>query len=466
MPINSIAAKNLTLSLAQGGKSRRSFMAGLVAATAATAVGIPRFASAQTPAQTVFTNAALFDGLGLNLRQGVSVLVEGDRIAAIAEGSIAAPEGASIIDCAGRTLMPGMIDCHTHLFMTGASQAELAAPDQTFDSLNAIAAKEAELMVLRGFTSARDVGGPVFKLKRMIDSGEVVGPRIYPSGAMISQTSGHGDFRTPAERSRRFGGTTSAGELLGIAFIADGRDEVLTAVRENLRAGASQIKVMAGGGAASAYDPLDVAQYTFDELLAAVQAADDWGTYVCTHAYTTKAVRRCIEAGVKCIEHGQLLEEDTIKMLADAGAYLSLQVLSPAPPTQTPDVIKKKQMVIDGTDTAFTFARKHNVKLAYGSDYLFSPQQNVAQGADVVKLLQWFTPAETLKLVTSGNAELLALSGPRNPYDGKLGVIEEGAFADMLLVDGDPTTQLDLIADPEANFKIIMKGGQVLKNTV
>jgi imidazolonepropionase-like amidohydrolase len=447
--------------------SRRRFIAGVSALAAAGALGLPRIARAQVAdAPTVFSNVALFDGTGNALRSGMNVLIQGDKIADIVEGAMAAPEGATVIDGAGRTLMPGMIDCHTHLFMTGASQAEMMSPEQTFDSLNAIAVREAELMLLRGFTSVRDVGGPVMRLKQMIDSGEAIGPRIYPSGAMISQTSGHGDFRSLTERSRRFGGVPSVGELLGVAFIADGRDEVLTAVRESLRAGASQIKLLAGGGAASAYDPLDVAQYTPDEILAAVQAADDWGTYVTAHAYTVKAVRRCMEAGVKSIEHGQLLDEETIKLMADMGIYLSLQVLSPAPPTQTPDVIKKKQMVVDGTDAAFTYARKHNVKLAYGSDYLFNPKQNLAQGADVVKLLQWFNPSETLALVMARNADMLALSGPRNPYDGKLGVIEKDAFADMLLVDGDPTTTLDLIADPEMNFKIIMKGGRIHKNSL
>ena len=150
---------------------------------------------------------------------------------------------------------------------------------------------------------------------------------------MISQTSGHGDSRQPSERLRRFGGEISKGELLGISFIADGRDEVLTATREDLRAGASQIKVMAGGGAASAYDPLDVAQYTLDEMTAAVQAADDWGTYVTVHAYTPKAVRRAVQAGVKSIEHGQLLDEATIKLLGEKGIWLSLQALDEAPPT-------------------------------------------------------------------------------------------------------------------------------------
>ena len=173
---------------ARRGISRRGFVAGVAAAAAAAPLGLPRFARAQTATTTVFTNAALFDGVGLTPRPGMNVLVEGERIAAIAEGSMAAPEGAAVVDCAGRTLMPGMIDCHTHLFMTGASQAAMMAPEQTFDSLNAIAVKEAELMLLRGFTSVRDVGGPVFKLKQMIDGGESIGPRIYPSGAMILQT--------------------------------------------------------------------------------------------------------------------------------------------------------------------------------------------------------------------------------------------------------------------------------------
>jgi imidazolonepropionase-like amidohydrolase len=203
--------------------------------------------------------------------------------------------------------------------MSANSQAEMLNPKASFESLEKKAIEEAKLMLLRGFTAVRDVGGPVFGIKRSIDSGKTLGPRIYPSGAMISQTSGHGDFRMPSDRSRRFGGQITRGELMGIGFIADGRDEVLTATREDLRAGASQIKVMAGGGAASAYDPLDVAQYTLDEMKAAVEAADDWGTYVTVHAYTPKAVGRAIEAGVKCIEHGQLLDEATMKLLNEKG---------------------------------------------------------------------------------------------------------------------------------------------------
>jgi imidazolonepropionase-like amidohydrolase len=233
-----------------------------------------------------------------------------------------------------------------------------------------------------------------------------------------------------------------------------------------LRAGATQIKLTAGGGAASAYDPLDVSQYTLDELKAAVEAADDWNTYVTVHAYTVKAVRRAVAAGVKCIEHGQLLDEPTVKLLAEKGVWLSLQTLEPAPPTQTENVIKKKQMVVDGTSNAYIWAKKYKVKLAWGTDYLFNPKQNVEQTPSILKLRQWFTPAEILKMVTHDNAQLLALSGPRNPYPGKLGVIQKDALADLLLVDGDPIANLELFKDPQKNFRIIMKDGMIYKNTL
>jgi imidazolonepropionase-like amidohydrolase len=241
---------------------------------------------------------------------------------------------------------------------------------------------------------------------------------------------------------------------------------VLTATREDLRAGASQIKVMAGGGAASAYDPLDVTQYTLDEMKAAVEAASDWGTYVTVHAYTPKAVRRAIDAGVKCIEHGQLLDEPTIKLLAAKGIWLSLQVLDEAPDSQTADVKAKKHTVVQGTDNAFKWAKKYKVKLAWGTDFLFNPAQNRNQNFDILKLKTWFTPGQALRLVTHKNAQLLALSGPRNPYPGTLGVVEVDAFADLLLVNGDPIANIDLVADPERNFVVIMKDGKIYKNSL
>jgi imidazolonepropionase-like amidohydrolase len=252
--------------------------------------------------------------------------------------------------------MPGLIDNHVHIFMSASSEKQMFDPKATPEVFHKRSVEEAKQMLMRGFTTVRDVGGPVFDLKRAIDQGKNIGPRVYPSGAMISQTSGHGDFRAPNERSRRFGGKVSAAELMGVSFIADGRDEVLTATRENLRNGASQIKVMAGGGASSAYDPLDVAQYTLDEMKAAVEAADDWGTYVTVHAFTPKAVRRAIEAGVKCIEHGQLLDEPTMQLLGEKGVWLSLQALDEAHESRSESVKAKKHVVVQGTDNAFNMA--------------------------------------------------------------------------------------------------------------
>ena len=414
----------------------------------------------------IFENVRIFNGTANELSVPSNVLVAGNIIKLISVDAIADPDGMKLtrIQGNGLTLMPGLIDNHVHLFMTGSSEMVMLNPKTSVETLNATTIKEAEKMLLRGFTAVRDVGGPVFDTKKSIDNGKSIGPRIYPSGGMISQTSGHGDFRMPHDRAHRFGGEITKGELLGVGFIADGRDEVLTATRENLRAGASQIKVMAGGGAASAYAPLDVAQYTLDEMKAAVEAADDWGTYVTVHAYTPKAVKRAIEAGVKCIEHGQLLDEPTMQLLGEKGIWLSLQALDEAPPTAKPDVITKKHTVVEGTDNAFKWAKQHKVKLAWGTDLMFNSAQMTKQNTDIIKLKAWFTPAEVLKLVTHDNAELLALSGPRNPYQGKLGVVEPDALADLILVDGDPIANLDLMADPEKNFLVIMKDGKLYKN--
>jgi imidazolonepropionase-like amidohydrolase len=428
----------------------------------------PEAAQVSQPAGVIFENVRIFNGTSDRLSEPSNVLVVGNIIKEISSASIADPPGTPVIRIQGdgRTLMPGLIDNHVHIFISASNLQDLLNPSVSAETLQARATEEAAQMLLRGFTTVRDMGGPMLSTRAAIDRGEAPGPRIYPSGALISQTAGHGDFRLPHERSRRFFGDISRGELLGATFIADGRDEVLTATRENLRAGATQIKLTAGGGVASAYDPLDVAQYTLDEMKAAVEAADDWGTYVTVHAYTPKAVRRAIEAGVKCIEHGQLLDEETMQLIAENDIWLSLQAFDEAPPAAPADTRAKMHTVVEGTDNAFTWARKYKVKLAWGTDFLFNPANNVNQNAQILKLTQWLTPAEILKLVTHDNAQLLALSGPRNPYPGKLGVVEAGAFADLLLVDGDPLANLDLIADPQKNFLVIMKDGKIYKNAL
>jgi imidazolonepropionase-like amidohydrolase len=329
--------------------------------------------------------------------------------------------------------------------------------------------KAAGEVLMRGFTSVRDVGGPTFGLKRAIDEGITTGPRIWPSGATISQTSGHGDFRTVHDVPRAANDPLHFTERMGVTAVADGVTEVLRRTREQLMRGASQIKLMAGGGVVSDFDPLDVTQYTEAEIRAVVEAAENWGTYVTVHAYTPRAIQRAIHAGIKCIEHGHLADEATAKLMAEKGIWWSLQPFlddEDAVPFPEGSASRKKQIKISsGTDTAYGLAKKYKIKTAWGTDTLFDEKRARRQGAQLSKLVRWYTPAEILKMATADNAELLALAGPRNPYPGKLGVVEEGALADLLLVDGDPIANIKLIEYPEKNFVIIMKDGVVYKNT-
>lgn len=419
-------------------------------------------AQPQAPQETLFRNVRVLDVVNGRLGEPTSVLIRGNTIAAI--GALRdVPAGVRTIDGKARTLMPGLIDVHVHLTFGALLLTDLYNPNTTSEQLSSASSRSARDMLLRGFTAVRDMGGPIVPLKRAIDSGKAQGPRIWPSGATISQTSGHGDFRTPDERARRFFGKPSRAEQEGATFIADGRDEVLTATRENLRMGASQIKIMGGGGTSSAYDPIDVTQYTLDEMKAAVEAAADWNTYVAVHAYTPRAVRRAIEAGVKCIEHGQLLDEPTVKLMAQKGVWLSAQNLIPDSPNMTAERREKRKGVLEGNARIWPLAKRHGVKLAWGTDLLFEPELNSEQNRLILPLKQWFTPAEIIRLVTYNNAQLLALSGPRAPYQGRLGVVEPGSLADLLLVEGNPLTNIDLLADPAKNFSVIMKDGVIYK---
>jgi imidazolonepropionase-like amidohydrolase len=327
---------------------------------------------------TLFADVRIFDGIGPALSGPSHVLVRGGRIERIATEPITDAADARVIAGGGRVLMPGLIDAHWHAFMASTPQPVLMTGELSY--LTLLAAREATATLMRGFTTIRDLGGPVFGLKLAIDQGVIAGPRIYPSGAMISQTSGHGDFRFPFELPRSPGGPLSHSELEGIAAIADSPDEVRLRAREQLRRGASQIKLMAGGGVSSQYNPIDSTQFTEPEIRAAVEAAENWGTYVTTHAYTPRAIRQSLAAGVKCIDHGQLIDEPTAKLLADEGIWWSLQ--------------------------------------------------------------------------------------PLTYYPGPLGVVREGALADLLLVDGNPLEDLALVADPTRSFVVIMKDGVVHKDAL
>ncbi|WP_413531927.1 amidohydrolase family protein [Empedobacter brevis] len=424
------------------------------------------FTFAQTK-QILIENVKILDHQNQTLTSPMNVLVSGKKIEKISASKInASNQDVVKINGGGKTLIPGLIDVHVHMVFGALTMQQLMDPNMSEEMMLSKVSESSHKMLMRGFTSVRDAGGPIFPLKLAIDKGKITGPRIWPSGATISQTAGHGDFRTPSERSRRFFGKASRAEEMGATFIADGRDDVLTATRENLRFGASQIKLMAGGGTSSAYDPIDVTQYTFDEMKAAVDAAEDWGTYVMVHAYTPRAVQRAIEAGVKSIEHGQMLDEETLKIIADKGIWLSLQNLMDNNDNMDELRKEKRKPVLEGQDKVWPLAKKLGVKLAWGTDFLFEPELNDEQNSYILRLQKWFTNAEILKMVTKDNAQLLQLSGLRNPYPGKLGVIEEQALADLILVDGNPLKDLSLIANPDKNFLVIIKDGQIYKNTI
>jgi imidazolonepropionase-like amidohydrolase len=417
---------------------------------------------------TLFQNVRIFNGKGGSLSAPSSVLVKGNVIERISTAPIVAEPGVTVIAGGGRTLMPGLIDAHWHAMLVRSTPAETIFGDVGY--LNLVAGAEATDTLMRGFTTVRDMGGPSFGLKRAIDRGIVPGPRIYPSGAMLTVTGGHGDFRQLSELPRIVGGPLSRMEQIGGSMVVDSPDEVRLRTREQLMQGASQVKLTAGGGVASPFSPLDVSTFTLEELRAAVEAAENWGTYVAVHAYTPAAIQRSIEAGVKCIEHGHLMDEDTAKLMAEKGIWLSTQPflededMIPLPPGSSEQ--EKQMEVISGTDKVYALAKKYKIKTAFGTDTLFSKALANRQGAQLAKLVRWYTPAEVLTMATSVNAELLQLSGLRNPYPGTLGLVQEKAFADLLLVEGNPLENINLLADPAKNFKVIMKDGRVYKNTL
>ncbi|MCF3931970.1 amidohydrolase family protein [Acuticoccus sp. M5D2P5] len=413
----------------------------------------------------LFENVRIFDGTGADLTPPMNVLVEDGLIATISAEPVDA-DGAERIAGDGRVLMPGLIDAHWHTMLASVTPME-ALGDVSYNAI--VAADEATATLMRGFTTVRDVGGPAFGLKRAIDEGLVQGPRIYPSGAMITTTSGHGDFRQVTELPRGLGDAHSRMEVVGGSMLADSPDEVRLRVREQFMLGATQIKLTAGGGVSSPHSPIDVTTFTPDELRAAVEIADNWGTYVTVHAFTIDAIEGAIEAGVKCIEHGFLMDDATAQAIAEHGIWLSPQPLPEALRLGFPEGSvqrAKADEVWPGIDRTYELAKTYNIKTAFGTDVLFSRELARSQGAILASLVRWYTPAEALAMATGTNAELLALSGPRNPYPGKLGVVEEGAFADLLLVDGNPLEDIALIADPENSFKIIMKDGVIEKNTL
>jgi len=321
---------------------------------------------------------------------------------------------------------------------------------------------------MRGFTSVRDVGGASWGAKLAADRGLIAGPRVWPSLRTISQFGGHGDANPRFMDPREFGGPENNLERLGYSRIVNGRDDVLAAVRENLKRGASQIKMHLAGGVGTEFDPIDGRQFTADEIRAAVEVAEGYGTYVAAHTYTVDGVRHAIENGVMSIEHGNLIDKDTAKMMAKEGVWLSPQVVVFL--TFSPDLgpvrLAKGRMVTAGLDQMFELAKKYKLKIAFGTDVVVNPEACADQNREFVERTKWFTPVEVLRQATSLSGELLQLSGERSPYPGKIGVIEEGAHADILLIDGNPLEDISILLNYDETLDMIMKGGVIHKDAL
>lgn len=401
---------------------------------------------------TLFENAALLDVEAGVLRPGTSVLVDGERIVEVSDRPVTTAS-AERIDCRGRTLMPGLIDAHVHVTLTTMDIGAMARRPVT------LVAQEArvilESMLRRGFTTVRDVGGADHGLARAIDAGLIRGPRLFYSGRVLSQTGGHGDFR-PLDDAPRLCACTI--HTSGFAHVADGTDAVRRAAREELRRGASQVKIMASGGVASPSDPIWVLQYSHDEMAAAVEEARSWRTYVCAHAYTPEAIQRAVRAGVRSIEHGNLLDDETATLMASEGAFLvptlvtyqKIAELGAAFGFPAASVRKVQDVIAAGLGSLEVAARA-GVAIGFGTDLL--GETHAFQSHEFVIRREAMPAIDVIRSATLVNAALLQRTG-------ELGVVKPGALADLLLVDGDPLRDITLLDGQGEHLLVVMRGGE------
>jgi imidazolonepropionase-like amidohydrolase len=415
----------------------------------------------------VIENVNVFDGETEQLFNGVSVVVVDNKVAGFG-ADVISPTDAVTIDGGGRTLMPGLIDGHTHLsLVAGPHDLE----QMSWDGIGAKMAIRSRNTLMRGFTAVRDLGGPVFGLRKAVEDGTVEGPRIFPSGAIISQTSGHGDFREPTDLHPFLDGGSTNLQRLGFYRIADGPAQVQAAVRENLRNGATQVKLMGSGGVGSEFDPIDSVQFRPEEIRAATDALADWGTYAGAHLHNDAAITRALENGVKSIDHASQMTDDTMRLLKEKGAYMNPQwgwnVYVMQAGFLTDAQRDKAAIVMENIDENVRLIKKHDIEVTFNVD-AFGPYAlwSGLYAAEITERQKYFSNYEIMRQLTSVTAGLLEMSGKRNPYSGKLGVIAEGALADLILVDGNPMDDVSILADPENNIRLIMKDGKIYKNTL
>ncbi|PMO45778.1 amidohydrolase [Vibrio splendidus] len=417
----------------------------------------------------LITNANVFNGVDNNLIENVSILIEDNLITQI--GEIDPTIADETIDAQGGTVMPGLIDAHVHI--------TLSAPFNVIDTMTreevAIrSAKISEEMLMRGFTTIRDVAGNTLGLKNSIDKGYATGPRILPSMAAISQTCGHSDYRQNQAQERLANGHEDSPMMkLGAMKVADGRSEVLKAVREQLFMGASQIKIMAGGGASSTFDPLDTLQFTSEEMKAAVDAASDYGTYVAAHIHTSDAMLRAAEAGVMSFEHATIMDDDIADIIKEKGIWVipsyftSSLIAERKIPLPNEETYRKTERVGKAMFKSAELIKKYDIQnIAFGTDCVGETNVHATQLNELGAIEQVFDTITALRMATSNCGRLFEMSTYQHPYqEGKLGQIVEGAYADLLIIDGNPLESVACVANTETQ-KLIMKDGKVYKSTL
>ncbi len=407
--------------------------------------------------EILFTNANVVREGFADLQTSLNVLVTGNLISAVSPRSLDHAD-ALVIDVAGRTLMPGLIDAHAHITGLSLSPKNISysASEITF-----AASSYLRNSLMNGFTTIREAGGADYQIARLIAEGIIIGPRLFYSGKALTQTGGGADFRTPSEHIDPCGHVSPFSVM---SVIADGVDEVRKAAREELRQGATQIKLFASGGVVFPSESHSTLyEFSEAELRAAVEEAAARGTYVMAHVYTDEGVRRCLKAGVRSIEHANFVSEKTVAMMAENNAYFDptfislVQRIESASETHlSASIVDNIQRTVAKGKQVYSWARNCHVPIAFGTD-LWGPEAQKSQLREFEMRIELDSAVNIIQSATTINADLLM-------QKGKLGTISPGAYADLLIIEGDPLNDVHVMTQPEKNLKLIMKDGVIYKN--